>query len=273
MKLRDSLPETNRLAIVSAAILLAFALTQVVSFPAQLFSFSLFGIVLTFYLDFSTVVTILTAILAAAGMDWLLRSHPGRPESAEHWFSASHWIIPVMTTLVLGIAMNAFAGSPYWWVAYVLGSLLMIAVFIAEYNVVAQGKLQHPVARMGLTGLSFALYLLLVIAVFSADLRLYIRLPLIAIGGLMVVARSFHLRLGEWHVSWAIVNSLVITQLAIGLNYLPISPIQDGLILVGAAYGLTSLVTGIKEARHGVAFWAEPVLMMGVMLLVSLFSF
>jgi hypothetical protein len=36
---RQALPDINRLSIVSSAIMLAFALTQVASFPAQTISF------------------------------------------------------------------------------------------------------------------------------------------------------------------------------------------------------------------------------------------
>jgi len=270
MHFRESLPEINRLSIVSAAIMLAFALTQLIAFPAQLFSFAFFGILLEFNLNFSTITTLLTAMLAAAGMDWLIQSHPDKHLYSNRWAFIRHWILPVLTTFVIGIALNTFAGSPFWWVAFVLGSFLLMAVLIAEYNVVGANEDHYPLARIGLTGLSFALYLLLAIAIYSANLRLYIRLPLLGIGALMVISRSLYLRLGKWEILWSIVSSLVVTEIVVGFHYFPLSPTQFGLSLVGVAYGLTSFVTGIKENRKGTAFWGEPVVMLALMILVSI---
>lgn len=264
------MPEINRFAVVSAAIMLAFALTQLVAFPAQLLTFSILGIQLDFTLDFNTVVTLLTAALAAVGMDWLILSHPGKDQYQNRWAHFRHWIMPVLTALVIGIALNAFAGDPLWWLVFLLGSVLLMAVLVAEYNLVSADAIAHPLARIGLTGLSFALFLLLVIALYSADLRLYIRLPIIGLGALMIISRAVYLRIGQWEVLWSLVSSLILGEIAVGFHYLPLPPIQVGLYLVGLAYGLTSLITALKEGRKRWEFWGEPVVMLAVVLLVSL---
>lgn len=270
MRLNDSLPNINRLSIVSAAIMLAFSLIQLISFPTQLFSISIFGIILNFFLDFSTVITVLTAALVAAGMDWLVQSHPDKVQTQSHWLNIRHWIVPMLTTLVIGVTLNTFAGGPYWWVIFGLGSLLLVAVLIAEYNVVAGDDIRHPLATVGLTGLSFALFLLLAIAVYSENLRLYIRLPLLGVGALMVISRSLYLRLGEGYIIWAIVCSLIVSEFVVGFHYLPLTPTQFGLLLVGFAYALTSIVTAIQESRQDWSFWAEPVSMLILMVLFSI---
>jgi len=265
------MPEINRLSIVTAAIMLAFALTQLVSFPAQLLSLTVLGILVELFLDFNTVITLLTAVLAAAGMDWLIQGHPEKGNYQNRWAFIRHWIVPVLTTLVIGVALTSFSQSPLWWAVFVLGSLLLLAVLIAEYNVVGTSEeVYHPLATVALTGISFSLFLLLAIAVYYANLRLYIRLPLVAGGAMMVITRSLYLRLGKWHTSWAFVSSLVVSEIAVGFHYLPLNPIQFGILLMGAAYALTSIVTAIKENRRQWAFWAEPVSMLVLVLVISI---
>jgi hypothetical protein len=269
MKSRKALPDINKLSIVAAAIMLVFALTELVSFPAQQISFNIFAILIRFEVDFSTVITLLTAILAAAGMDWLIHLHPMHHNYQKRWEYMRHWIVPVLTTSVLGVALNTFVGGPFWWVIFGFGSILLITVFIAEYKVLDIEDVYHPIATVGLTALSFALFLLLAIAVSSAGLRLYVRLPLLGIGLFLVIARSLFLRLGKWLIVWAIVLSLGVMELSIGLHYLPVNPIQYGTILVGLAYALTGMITAINENRKGFSFWGEPVVMVVVMVLVS----
>lgn len=271
METKRLIPEINRLSIVSAAIMLAFALTQIVSFPAQQLSFPVAGIALDFNLDFNTIINFLTMVLAAAGMDWLIHTNPDHVNYHHRWSYIQHWILPVLTTLVIGIALNSFARSPYFWIIYLLGSLLLIAIFIAEYNVVSTDDVRIPIATVGLTALSFALFLLLGIAVSSGNLRLYVRLPLLSLGLVMVIARALRLRTGEWHVAWAVICSIIVAEVAVGLHYLPVSPIQYGLLLVGIAYSLTSLVTAILESRKNLALWGEPAGMLAVVLILSIF--
>ena len=267
MQTRTTLPDLERLSIVTATIMLAFALTQLVSFPVQNFSFLLFGILIDLIIDFTTVVIVFTVFLSATGMDWIIHSHPEKERYQNRWAYIRHWIVPVLTSFVIGVALNAFAGGMVWWAVYALGSLLLFAVFIAEYNVLIAEDYRNALATVGLTSLSFVLYLLLTIAVFSADIRLYLRAPLLGVGALMVISRALFLRLGKWYTLWAVVCSLIITQFVVGLHYLPLSPTRFGLLLVGSAYGLTSIVSGVKESRESWAFWGEPISMITIMLL------
>jgi hypothetical protein len=269
MQSRASMPDFERLSIVTATIMLAFALTQLVSFPELSLSFTFLGIVIDLFFDFSTAIIVLTVLMAAAGMDWLLQAHPEKNRYLNRWVYVRHWIVPVMTSIVIGIALNTFSGELTWWVFYLLGSMLLFAVFVAEYNVVTTEENRNPLATVGLTALSFVLYLLLAVAVFSAEIRLYIRLPLLGIGAMMVISRALFLRLGQWHTLWAFVASLIIAEIVVGFNYLPLMPMQLGLLLVGLAYALTSIITAVQEARRSWAFWGEPLTMLILMVLVS----
>lgn len=269
MQKQKSFPDINRLSIVAAAIMLAFALTKLVSLPERLFSFFLFGVDFEFLLDFQTVIQVLTVILAATGMDWLIHSHPDHENYQSRWAYIRHWILPVLTTLVIGIALNSFSGGAFWWVIFGFGSFFLIAVLIAEYNIVSADEVQQPVAIVGLISLSFALFLLLAIAISSANLRLYIRLPILFLGLLMVTSRTLYLRLGKRLIGWAAIISLLVSEAAVGLHYLPISPILYGIWLVGLTYGITALSVALHEAREKSSLWLEPLGMLFVVLLVS----
>jgi hypothetical protein len=76
MQSRATLPDIERLSIVTATIMLAFALTQLVSFPEQVYLLPVLGILLIFFLISAPQSLFFTVLLAAAGMDWLIQSHP-----------------------------------------------------------------------------------------------------------------------------------------------------------------------------------------------------
>lgn len=271
METRSTLPDIGRLSIVTATIMLSFALTQLVTFPVQSISFPLFGILIDFVIDFTTVVVIFTVFLAAFGMDWIIQTHPGKDRYQNRWEFFRHMIVPVLTSFVIGITLNAFAGGVTWWVVYSLGSLLLFAVFIAEYNVLVAEDYRNPLATIGLSSLSFVLYLLLAIAVYSADIRLYLRASLLGIGSLMVISRALFLRVGKWHMLWAIVCSIIVSEIVVGFHYLPLSPLRIGVLITGIVYTLSSIVSGLKEKRTAWAFWGEPISMMALVVLASVF--
>ena len=83
-------PDPTRVSILTAVVLLAFALTRVISAPHYDFTIALFGLYLTLSLNLDTLIVLLAAGVTAAGVDWLLRTHPSleKGETREHWLAA-----------------------------------------------------------------------------------------------------------------------------------------------------------------------------------------
>ena len=67
--------------------------------------------------------------LTAAGVDWLLRTHPslGKGETREHW------LLPTLTVLVIGIALYTLPPTAIWWVGFGVGAAILLMVFYAEF--------------------------------------------------------------------------------------------------------------------------------------------
>jgi len=261
---RSYLPDTNRLSVLSATILLGYALTRFVTIPVWSFTFNLVGVKINLQVDFKTVVSIIVAVLAAAGIDWLLRDHPALMGTGRAWNkNLPHWILPALTAWVIGVPLNNLAGGLGWWIVFGMGSVLLVLVFVAEYSLADSADIRQPLAIVGLTALSFTLYLFLAIAIRLAGLRLYLVLPALVLATFLVCLRTLFLRLGgHWLFTWAAVIAVVIGQIAIGLHYLPLSPVRYGLALLGPAYALTSLAALMGRSHKWREILVEPSIML-----------
>lgn len=261
MEIHRHLPDADRLSIVTATILIAYAATPFVSIPGRVISLQLPGFLFEMQLNFNTIVSILVAILAAAGTDWLIQGHPHQEGKTR----LPHWLLPALTAWAIGVPLSTLEVSPQWWVVFALGGLLFVLVLVAEYIVVDANDMRHAPAGVALTAVAFALYLVLAISVRAADLRLYMLLLALVPTVFLVATRSLYLRSGgRWHGAWAFGISLVIGQAAIGLHYLPLTPLPFGLILVGLALGLTSLAANLEEGRPARRVWQEPAVLTGM---------
>jgi hypothetical protein len=146
-------------------------------------------------------------------------------------------------------------------------------VLIAEYIAVDAKDLRYPGASAGLTAVSFALFLLLVIAMRSANLRLFFILPAITFSFALVCLRTLHLRLqGKWLIAQTIALTLIVGQASAGLHYWPLSPIAYGLAVLGPAYALTSLVGALAEGERFRKAMIEPIIVLVIVWAIAVWT-
>jgi len=238
------LPDTNRVGVLTAAVLLAFALTRLIQTPEFTFELQLPGFYVAYPLSLSSLMVIMAAGLTATGMDWLLRSHPslGKTRTIEHW------LLPTLATFIIGIPLTILPPNNTWWLGFGVGGLLLVLVYLAEYIVVEPSAPNYAVASAGLTALSFSVFLILTTALRFSGARLFLVAPAVFVATGLVSLRTLHLRVSQkWEYSWALGIGLVCTQIGAGLHYWPVSPVQFGLILLGPLYALSTLTSNLLE--------------------------
>jgi len=250
------LPDWDKLSVLTALLTLAYIFTHLVSFPEQVISFNIFGIVLSLKIDLQTSVSILVGGLMAAGADWLLRDHPKLGERS----TAPYWILPSLTALVIGIPLSQLSYEFMWWVWLIGGDILLALILIAEFISIDSDDVLQPLAAIGLTATSFALLFVLSSGLHSARLRLFLAVPILTAAVWMVSLRTLHLRLyGQWLVYETIIIAFLTAQLVAALTYWPITSIAFGLILVGLTYALNSIFSNLIEEKSWREMILEPV--------------
>lgn len=242
MSQTQNLPNLDRMSVLAATILLAYALSRFVTLPTHDLGLQLPGIYLSIQFNVNTVIGILVAALTATGADWLLRDHPNLGTNK----SLQHCILPALTAWVIAVSLLRLPFGLEWVIGFTLSGSLLILVLVAEYVAVDPDDLRHPLATAFLTAVSFALYLILAIALRSAGVRLFHILPAITLAGALVSLRTLNLRLqGRWLFGPAFVLAVIIAQLTAALHYWPLSPIAFGLALLGPAYAITGLTVNL----------------------------
>ncbi|MEW5939962.1 MAG: hypothetical protein AB1750_09895 [Chloroflexota bacterium] len=244
MENRSALPGADRIGVLTAAVLLTFALTRLLPPAAVELRLTLGQFYLPYPVNLTTILTLLAGGLTATGMDWLLRGHPafGKRPPVEHW------LLPTLATLVAGVPLAALPSGLSWWITFAISGAVLTVVFIAEYIAVDPASPSYAAATVLLTALSFAVYLILLTALHSTGPRLVILIPSILAASGLVSLRALRLRLpGRWELAWGGGIALVSVQLAAALHYWPLSPIRFGLLLLGPLYALTSLAGSLEE--------------------------
>jgi hypothetical protein len=267
-----SYPEPNRLSVLMAAILLAYALARFINIPPLVFPFTLLGIDLPIQVNFQTLVAIVVAMMAASGSVWLISDHPVFKHEPIGWRNTSQfWLLPALTAFLLSIPLNLVASSPAWWAVFLVGAILLALVFIAEYTVVDVSDARHPASTGLLLALSFVLFLILVIALRAASLRLYLMVPAVVFTSGLVSLHALYLRLeGRWLTSWSIGIALMVGQVAIGLHYWPLTATRFGLILLGLVYALIGLATGLEDRVPMRQALSEPLAVLAATWLIAI---
>lgn len=241
---RSYLPDVDRLSVLIASVLLAYALTRLIQSPRFTLTLTLPGFYFALPLTLSTAMTFMAAGLTATGMDWLVRGHPSLGSKP----TTEHLLLPTLTTFIIGVPLSILPQGITWWVGFGVGALLLIAVFLAEYIVLEPSAPYYPLARAGLTALSYALFLILTTALRLSGARLFLIIPAIFISAGLISVRILHLDGADrWDFPWALGIGLVCAQVGAGLHYWPLSPIQFGLALTGPLYGLSVLSINISE--------------------------
>jgi hypothetical protein len=274
MKAVKSIPDPDKLSVIMVVIVLAFSLTRIIPISGNTIQVNLAGFIIRLDFGLGTLIAIITGLLSAAGSNWLIMSHPYASDGKIKWFmSVPHWIIPVFSSFVISITLNNMTRGNAWWIVLGLGSLLLMMVFIAEYNVVDPEDLNHPVAAVSLIALSFALFLILAISLRTAEVRLYIILPVLVIAGYLVALRTLYLRSGgKWLYEWVLIIALIIGQAVAGLYYLPLNPISFALFILALLYSMTSLFSGLHDKRERFALLFEPLSMFTLICLIGVVS-
>ena len=251
------LPDTNQVGVLTAAVLLAFALAHLIQTPEFTLELQLPGFYFSYPISLNTLMVVLAAGLTATGMDWLLHSHPSLGKAA----TIEYWALPTLATFIIGIPLTILPPGNAWWLGFATGGLLLVLVFLAEYIVVEPSAPQYAIATAGLTALSFAVYLILTTALRFSGVRLFLMVPALFIAASLVSLRILHLRISEkWEYNWALGIALVCTQIGAALHYWPVSPVQFGLVVLGPLYALSNLTANLLEGVPLRRAMTEPVL-------------
>jgi len=242
------LPNPERLSVLTATLLLAYALTRFVNLPDRVLTAHPLGILVSIHINVQTIIPLLLAGIMAAGTSWLLSDHPALQGAAPREPGLEHWLLPAVVAWVIGIPLSQAPTGLQWMLGLFVGGVMLTLILTAEYIAIDSEDLRQPIAEAGLTAVSFAAYLVLAIALRAAETRLYLILPALALTAGVVSLRTWHLRLGgEWALIEAGLVVIIIGQVAAALHYWPLPSLSYGLALLGPAYAMTTLVTNMAQ--------------------------
>jgi len=264
-------PNRDRLSVLTATIVLAYALARFLDLPARVWQTTILGSSIDIQIDGPFLVLLFVAALISAGSETLMRSHPylaGRPKAP----AFQHWILPGATALALGAALNRTRDEQVWWVELGISVLALLAVLVAEFIAVHPEDRRRDVAAVVITGLTYALALTIFALLYSLSYRAVVSASLSGAASALLAWRWLRLRVPSDERAWlyAGLTGLMCAEAFWALTYWRLTPGAAALLVMLPFYvglGLAQQhLTGTLSRR----VWLEYGLVSGVGLLMAL---
>jgi hypothetical protein len=235
-------PDRDRLSILVALVLLAYSLIRIVALPSAAIQYTIFGLLVRFEINTSTVMIAFAALLTISGADWVIRSHPAVQTTRA---GMEHWVLPGLAALGIGAIVIRLPAGAILAGGLVVAAVLFAVVIIGEFISADRSDPRFPVANFGLRILSYVLLGGTLFAIIATGERAIFAVPMVMLASVGVSWRV--LRLGGRDrplMGFALFIGWAIAQLGWALHYWPLLPIKGALILTMAAYLGTELVEG-----------------------------
>jgi len=249
-------PDRERLSALTALVVLAYGLIRIVVLPSVAVRFGALGIIVQLNFDTQFVMLTLAAALAASGADWLIRSHPGFEDTNAP--DIDHMIVPGLAALGLGAILARVPAGIGLWLGLALTVGLLVSVLVAEYVVVDPLDPRRDIAAVGLSSLSILLLAGAFFAIRGLGLRAVFAIPLILVAAWAVAGRLLTLATPRGQ-AWlqAGVLGVLTSQVAWGLHYWRVNPVQEALVLTLVVYLGINLITVHFTGRLSPSRWLE----------------
>lgn len=251
-------PSRDRLSVLTAVILLAYALTRFLDLPVRALHTTVFGSALSLELGGPLLMLVLTGALIGTGADTLIRSHPAFARRGAR-STVQHWLLPGATALVLGAALNRLPEGLLWWLGLGVSALALLAVLVAEYVLVDPDDPAREAAALTLTALAYALALVLFVLLRSLGARAAISAP---VGGLVAAGlawRLFALRqvpVGPATVYAGLIG-LIAAEIIWALNYWRVNASSAGVLAMIPFYFGVGIAQHHLSGRLSPRVWVE----------------
>lgn len=237
-------PERDQIAALTALVLLAYGLIRIVELPAGLLEFEVVGLLIRFEVNTRLVMVALSALLAAIGSEWVMQSHPiSRVRNP----ALRSRLLPGLAALAAGAVLSLVPLGALWVAGLALSGLLVLAVLMAEFVLLDREDPRAPAAAAATRLLGVLIVVGVAYAARANQIRAVYAVPAIFAAVALVCWRAI-----EWSAPrervwpYALACGLLAAQLAWGLHYWPLRPIQPALLVglvtyLGAGLGIANL--------------------------------
>lgn len=259
----------NRLSALIALILLTYALIRFIALPSLSLNFSILGLLFQFQFDTRFFMLTLASILAAAGAEWLIRSHPGSRKRSK----LGHLLIPGLAALGAGAIITRLALGWSLVVGFLLAGGFLFAVYAAEYIAHDPEDHRYLFAEFSLRILAFALFVSLLFVLQATGQRAAFSVPITLIASSAIAWRLIDLAsVKPVHWIYPLVVGWIVAQLSWGLHYWPVPPGFIAVLLASLTYVLTEIMLAHVSKKLNLARSMEmaAVFCLSLILLIAL---
>ena len=246
----DAFSVRNRVLVLVALIALTPVALAVVELPTRSASINFLGSALSITLSTDSLLLVLMPVLTCAGVDWVLRSHPD-VQAGEIPYLFPFWIAPAFAALTVSWLLTRITTWPLWIAVLLLGIIAIATLIFAEYVGLSPYARGYAVARLALTGVSYAIAFGLFTLIYSSHERSVITATFTT-----VVAFGLALDLMSPHIiglgtaaTFSLVVGLLVGQANWALNYWNISIWSAGVILLAVLYVMIGLAQQYFQDR------------------------
>ncbi len=259
----------ERVLTLAGLIALTPLALLVVELPARSATLSFLGSPLSINLSTDSLLLILIPVLTCAGVDWVLRDHPD-VRAGEVPYLFPFWIAPAFAALALSLLLTRIPTWPLWIVILIIGVTMIATLVFAEYVSLSPNARGYAVARLALTGVSYAIAFALFTLIYSARERSIISATLTTLiaAGLALDLMAPHIIGLRTAALFAGVIGLMVGQTTWALNYWNISNWSAGVLLLTVFYVLIGLAQQYFQDRLSRAVLIEFVVVALVALVV-----